>query len=279
MTTYLVLPDEITTSAQREKVDKIMREVQDYRMKPEEDIVQHVIIVNKKMQEVLWKSHEIIRKNKIQYLTLRGTLIEREHQIILDQLWKILIPRTYWNLIICFVKFIISYGARKIARQKEKDHEELPNWIVEDEYEENQEYLNWIVQYYPEEDTGPEMEENIELNLNDDEELETMIALHYGNESDKNVPIHLFAELAGMEENEELTAYGEEHRAQEPCMVAPISYVDSELTIHGIDIDLNVTPDMDVDSNSDPDMDDVSEDIDDEDVNDDGNINESSVRN
>ncbi|PPS17267.1 hypothetical protein GOBAR_AA03319 [Gossypium barbadense] len=97
MTTYLVLPDEITTSAQREKVDKMMREVQDYRMKPEEDIVQHVITVNKKMQEVLWK--------------------------------------------------------------EEEDPEELPNWIVEDEYEENQEYLNWIIQYFPDEDTGSEMEE------------------------------------------------------------------------------------------------------------------------
>ncbi|KAK5783008.1 hypothetical protein PVK06_037515 [Gossypium arboreum] len=78
-------------------------------------------------------------------------------------------------------------------------------------------------------------------------------------------------------------------------MVAPISYVDSESTIHGIDIDLNVTLDMDVvgndgydssgpcyqevDNDSDPDVDDVPNDIDDEDVNDDGNINASSVGN
>ncbi|PPS07025.1 hypothetical protein GOBAR_AA13624 [Gossypium barbadense] len=122
-----------------------------------------------------------------------------------------------------------------------------------------------------------------------------MIALYCGNESDKNAPIHLFAELAGTEENEDLTAYGEEHRAQEPCMAAPISYVDSESTLRGIDIDFNVTPDMDVvgddgydssdpcyqevDSDSDPDVDDVPDDIDDEDVNDDGNINVSSVGN
>ncbi|PPS12816.1 hypothetical protein GOBAR_AA07818 [Gossypium barbadense] len=95
--------------------------------------------------------------------------------------------------------------------------------------------------------------------------------------------------------NEYLTAYGEEHAAQEPCVVAPISYVDSESTIRGIDIDLNVTPDIDmvgddgydsrdpcdeeVDSDSDPDVDDVPDDIDDEDVNDDKNINASSVGN
>ncbi|KAK5836494.1 hypothetical protein PVK06_012286 [Gossypium arboreum] len=98
-----------------------------------------------------------------------------------------------------------------------------------------------------------------------------------------------------MEQNEDLTVYGEEYGAQEPCMVAPISFVDSESTIGGIDIDFNVTPNIDVvgddgydsndpydqevDSDSDPDVDDVPDDIDDEDVNDDGNINESSVRN
>ena len=119
MATYLVLPDEIITLAQREKVDKMMRELQDYRMKPEEDIVQHLITVNQKMQEVLWKGYELIRKNKVQYLTVRGTIIEQEHQIILDQLWKTLVPRTYWNLVIYFVKFIISYRVRKIVRQRE----------------------------------------------------------------------------------------------------------------------------------------------------------------
>ncbi|XP_052886990.1 uncharacterized protein LOC128295453 [Gossypium arboreum] len=122
------------------------------------------------------------------------------------------------------------------------------------------------------------------MELVDDEDVETMIALYCGNGSDKNSPIHLFAELAGMEQNEDLTAYGEEHATEEP-----------ESTIRGIDIDLNVTPDIDVvgddgydnsdhcyeevDSDSDPDVDDVPYDIDDEDVNDDGNINASSVGN
>ncbi|XP_040969906.1 uncharacterized protein [Gossypium hirsutum] len=134
-----------------------------------------------------------------------------------------------------------------------------------------------------------------EMELVDDEDVETMIALYCENGSDKNLPIHLFAELADMEQNEDLTAYGEEHATEEPCVVAPISYVDSESTIRGIDIDLNVTPNIDVvgddgydnsdhceeevDSNSDPDVDDVADDIDDEDVNEDGNINASSVGN
>ncbi|KAK5771008.1 hypothetical protein PVK06_047177 [Gossypium arboreum] len=134
-----------------------------------------------------------------------------------------------------------------------------------------------------------------EMELVDNEDMETMIALYWGNGSDRNAPIHLFAELAGMEQNKYLTAHDEEHRAQEPCMVALISYIDSESTIRGIDIDLNVTPDIDVvgddgyessdpcdqevDSDSDLDIDDVPDDIDDEDVNDDGNINASSVGN
>ncbi|PPD96189.1 hypothetical protein GOBAR_DD06787 [Gossypium barbadense] len=127
----------------------------------------------------------------------------------------------------------------------------------------------------------------------DDKNVETMVTLYCGNESDKNAPIHLFAELAGMEQNEDVNAYGEEHGAQEPYMVAPILYVDSESTIGGIDIDLNMTPDIDVvgddgydgsdhcdeevDTDSDPDVDNVPDDIDDEDVNNDGNINASSV--
>ncbi|XP_017640144.1 uncharacterized protein LOC108481536 [Gossypium arboreum] len=133
------------------------------------------------------------------------------------------------------------------------------------------------------------------MELVDDEDVETTIALYYGNGSDKNSPIHLFVELADMEQNEDLTAYGEEHAIEEPCVVAPILYVDSESTIRGIDINLNVTPDIDVvsddgydnsdpcdeevDSDSDPDVDDVPDDIDNEDVNDDGNINASSVGN
>ncbi|PPD75614.1 hypothetical protein GOBAR_DD27450 [Gossypium barbadense] len=55
-----------------------------------------------------------------------------------------------------------------------------------------------------------------EMELVDDEDMETMIALYCGNQSDQNTPIHLFVELAGVEPNKDLTAYGEEHRAQEP---------------------------------------------------------------
>ncbi|KAL1078111.1 hypothetical protein V6Z11_D10G140000 [Gossypium hirsutum] len=82
-------------------------------------------------------------------------------------------------------------------------------------------------------------------------------------------------------------------------MVAPISYVDSESTMGGIGIDLNITPDVDmvggeeegageeegggdhwdeeVDSDADLDVDDVPDDIDAEDVNNDEGINASSV--
>ncbi|PPD74950.1 hypothetical protein GOBAR_DD28125 [Gossypium barbadense] len=132
-----------------------------------------------------------------------------------------------------------------------------------------------------------------EMELVDDEDVETMVALYCGNGRDKNTPIHLFAELVGMQQNEDVNASGEEHGAQEPWMVAPISYVDSETIMGGIGIDLNITPNIDVvggeeecgsghwdeeaDSDSDPDVDDVPDDIDDKDVNNDGNINASSV--
>ncbi|PPS03223.1 hypothetical protein GOBAR_AA17438 [Gossypium barbadense] len=78
-------------------------------------------------------------------------------------------------------------------------------------------------------------------------------------------------------------------------MVAPISYIDSKSTIHGIDINLNVAPNIDmvsndgydssdpcdqeVDNDSDPNVDEVPDDIDNEDVNDDEYINVSAVGN
>ncbi|PPD83766.1 hypothetical protein GOBAR_DD19287 [Gossypium barbadense] len=132
-----------------------------------------------------------------------------------------------------------------------------------------------------------------EIEVVNDEDVEIMVVLYCGNGSDKNALIHLFAELAGMEQNEDINAFDEEYEVEEPWMVAPISYVDSESTMGGIGIDLNITPDIDVvggeeesgsdhsdeevDSDSDPDVDDVPNDIDDEDVNNDGNINASSV--
>ncbi|PPD89550.1 hypothetical protein GOBAR_DD13500 [Gossypium barbadense] len=95
------------------------------------------------------------------------------------------------------------------------------------------------------------------------------------------------------------------------CLVVPISYTDSQSTVHGIDIDLNVAPVFDnqnpgprlqlhpgvfetnVDGdygydNSDPfnhkvytdlDLDEVLDDIDDAGANDDGNVNEPLVGN
>ncbi|PPD71152.1 hypothetical protein GOBAR_DD31965 [Gossypium barbadense] len=85
-----------------------------------------------------------------------------------------------------------------------------------------------------------------EMELVDDKDVETMIGIYYRNQSDQNAPIQLFAELAGVEPTKDLTVLGEEHEAQEPSMVAPILYVDSESSIYGIDIDLNVAPDINV---------------------------------
>ncbi|KAL1179921.1 hypothetical protein V6Z11_A03G193700 [Gossypium hirsutum] len=78
-------------------------------------------------------------------------------------------------------------------------------------------------------------------------------------------------------------------------MVVPLSYVGSQSTIHGIDIDLNAAPETVVvgddvyhisdpsyhedDSESDPDVDKVPDDIDDEGVNEEVNVNASSVGN
>ncbi|PPS08083.1 hypothetical protein GOBAR_AA12557 [Gossypium barbadense] len=116
----------------------------------------------------------------------------------------------------------------------------------------------------------------------DDEKVERTVALYCGTRINQNTTIQLFAELVGMEPTED---------------PAPSSRA-VQLTICGINIDLNAAPKIDVvdddvyhssdtsdhevDSNSDPDVDDVDgvpDDIDDKCMNDNGNINVYSVRN
>ncbi|PPS16154.1 hypothetical protein GOBAR_AA04440 [Gossypium barbadense] len=126
------------------------------------------------------------------------------------------------------------------------------------------------------------------MELVDNEDVETMATLYCGNRSDQNAPIQLFTELAGLVPTKNPTLLGEEHGAQEPCMVVLILYVDSQSTVRGIDIDLNAASktdvvgddvydnsdpsDNDVDSDSGPNMDKVRDNIDDEGMNDDGNV-------
>ncbi|KAH1039902.1 hypothetical protein J1N35_041645 [Gossypium stocksii] len=77
------------------------------------------------------------------------------------------------------------------------------------------------------------------MELVDDEDVETMVALYYRNQSCQTDSIKLFAELADVESAEDFT---------------PLDY-------------------------SDPNLDEVSDDIDDEGANDDGNVNASSIEN
>ncbi|PPS00239.1 hypothetical protein GOBAR_AA20426 [Gossypium barbadense] len=74
----------------------------------------------------------------------------------------------------------------------------------------------------------------------------------------------LFAELAGVEATKDPIPLGEEDGAQEPCMLVLISSDPS---------------DHEVDSESDLNVDEVSDNIDDEGVNDDGNVNAFSIGN
>ncbi|PPD97882.1 hypothetical protein GOBAR_DD05084 [Gossypium barbadense] len=103
-----------------------------------------------------------------------------------------------------------------------------------------------------------------EIELVDDKDVETMVALYCGTRSNQNVPIQLFVELAGVEATENHTPLVEEDGVQVPCMVVPIS---------------SDPVDHEVDSESNPNVDEVSDDIDDEGVNEDGNVNASSVGN
>ncbi|PPD85078.1 hypothetical protein GOBAR_DD17997 [Gossypium barbadense] len=60
------------------------------------------------------------------------------------------------------------------------------------------------------------------MELVDDEDVETIVALYCGTQSNKNAPIQLFAELAGVEATEDPTPLGEEDGVEAPCMVVPV---------------------------------------------------------
>ncbi|PPR87331.1 hypothetical protein GOBAR_AA33359 [Gossypium barbadense] len=158
MTVNLILPDEITTSAQRVKVDRMMRKVQDYIVKSEEDIVQHLITINRKMQEVLWNGHELIRKNKGVRKIARQIVGLRKlngKQSVFDMPWmeKFVVRKLP-------IEFLDSLPVIKM--EEEEDPKEFPNWIVEDKFEENCEPN---IENFQGKDTESEMEEDVEMDL------------------------------------------------------------------------------------------------------------------
>ncbi|PPR85233.1 hypothetical protein GOBAR_AA35461 [Gossypium barbadense] len=97
--------------------------------------------------------------------------------------------------------------------------------------------------------------------------METMVALYCGNQGDQNAPVQLLAELVDVERIEDLTPLGEEHGAQEPCLMTDAIGDDGCGSSDPFD--------HEVDSGN-PNMDEVSDDIDNKAVNDNRNVNASS---
>ncbi|KAK5813147.1 hypothetical protein PVK06_028593 [Gossypium arboreum] len=148
------------------------------------------------------------------------------------------------------------------------------------------------------------------MELVNDKDMETMITLHCRNQSGHTKLIQLFAELANVESAEDFIPLSAEHGVQDLCTKVPRASVDKRLTVRDINfnapptyenLDLgpylqihavviqtdadsdngydNNGPNYEVENYSDPDLDEVPEDIDDKYVNDDRNVNASSVGN
>ncbi|KAH1056726.1 hypothetical protein J1N35_034791 [Gossypium stocksii] len=80
-----------------------------------------------------------------------------------------------------------------------------------------------------------------DMELVNDEDVETMVALYCQNRSHQIDPIQLFAELANVEPVEDFTSLSEVHEVQDPCMVVFIALIDKRATVRGID-NLNAPP-------------------------------------
>ncbi|PPS13618.1 hypothetical protein GOBAR_AA06975 [Gossypium barbadense] len=151
------------------------------------------------------------------------------------------------------------------------------------------------------------------MELVDDENMETMVALYCWDQSRQNDLIQLLAEFIDVEPAEDSTPLGEERGVQDPCTVVPRVYIDRRSTLCGIGIDFNAPPtsenlnlgsclqihpvvietdadgddvydnngsfDHEIEEYSDLDLDEVLDDINNESANDDRNVNASSIRN
>ncbi|PPD87862.1 hypothetical protein GOBAR_DD15201 [Gossypium barbadense] len=151
------------------------------------------------------------------------------------------------------------------------------------------------------------------MELVDNEEVETMVALYYRNQSSHTEPIQLFAELADVEPTEDFIPLNEEHGVQDLCTKVSRASVDRWLLVCGFNINLNVPPasenlilgphlqihqvvieidangedgydnndhsNLEVEDYNDLDLDEVSDDIDDECVNDNENVHTPSIGN
>ncbi|PPD68680.1 hypothetical protein GOBAR_DD34437 [Gossypium barbadense] len=102
------------------------------------------------------------------------------------------------------------------------------------------------------------------MELIDNEDVETMVALYCRNQSGHTEPIQLFAELVDMEPAKDFTPLSEEHRVQDLCTKVSRAFIDRRSIVEDY---------------SDPDLDEVLDDIDDEGANGNGNVYASSVGN
>ncbi|PPS17231.1 hypothetical protein GOBAR_AA03345 [Gossypium barbadense] len=140
-----------------------------------------------------------------------------------------------------------------------------------------------------------------------------MVALYFQNRSGHTEPIQSFTELANVEPTKDFTLLSKEHGVQDLCTDVSKASMDRRSSIRGFNIDLNTPPtsenlnpspclqihpelietdadvkdgydnhgpfDHEVEDYSDPNLDKISNDIDDEGTNDDGNVYASTIGN
>ncbi|XP_052880530.1 uncharacterized protein LOC128286834 [Gossypium arboreum] len=104
-------------------------------MKPEEDIVQHLITANRKMQEVSWKGRELIRKNKVHYR---------------DDFKKTKCRKDFWCVLMQDRK-VITYAFRQLKMQERNylTHDvELVLWFLLKIFRDAI-YFDCVIDYHP----------------------------------------------------------------------------------------------------------------------------------
>lgn len=85
------------------------------------DIIDHIIIVNKMIQELICIGCKHVRIEAIKYSILRGSLLDKSQQEYLDHIWTHNCPdKKYSTLIKTFASCFVAWGERKTVGNRNR---------------------------------------------------------------------------------------------------------------------------------------------------------------
>ena len=112
---YFRKPLKISTRGQYTRLMRLEFAVNCYKMLPSDDIIQHLIKMNEKIQEAIWHGSSRLTDDYFMFRTLLQSLINPEDKKLLAELWVSNRSSKYDIPLSDFVRAYIKRGARRTA--------------------------------------------------------------------------------------------------------------------------------------------------------------------